>query len=139
MSVEQMIAEHPNAGSGPVEEALSRSARHAMLCAAICNSCADACSGEAMDMSQCVRTCLDCSDVCQATSRLAMRRTGANEGVLRAQLGACIDACDACAAECARHDDDHCQRCARMCAECAEDCRLALAELERRSSTIAPT
>src|SRR5690606_21045581 len=74
MSIARMIQEHPDvAASGAYNEALGLAVRHAMHCAAICNSCADACSAEEMDMRQCIRTCLDCSDVCEATYRVATR------------------------------------------------------------------
>jgi hypothetical protein len=100
-----------------------------MYCAAICNSCADACVAEPMDMSQCIRLCLDCSDVCEATYRVATRRTGSNRQLIRTMLATCINACEICEAECARHDNPHCRRCAQMCRECAEDCRRALESL----------
>jgi hypothetical protein len=128
MSIHAMIASHPDV-AGNLNEALATAVRHSMFCAVICTSCADACSAEDMDMRQCIRTCMDCADVCTATMRVATRRTGSNEAVIRAMLAACIKACEICAAECARHDDDHCRRCAEMCRECAEDCRKALATL----------
>ena len=79
MSIEAMISEHPDVvASGNYNEALGLAVKHAMYCAAICNSCADACSAEEMDMRQCIRTCMDCSDVCEATYRTATRRTGSN-------------------------------------------------------------
>ena len=80
MSIEKMISEHPQVGAD-FNEALAKAVRHAMYCAAICNSCADACSAEEMDMRQCIRTCSDCSDVCEATYRVATRRTGDNRAV----------------------------------------------------------
>jgi hypothetical protein len=79
-----------------------------------------------MDMTQCIRTCLDCADICAATATIAVRRAGQNIAMLRAQIETCIRACELCAAECARHDHDHCRLCADMCRECAEDCRKAL-------------
>ena len=43
MSIEKMIAEHPDVvRSGNYNESLGRAVKHAMYCAAICNSCADA-------------------------------------------------------------------------------------------------
>lgn len=125
MSLEKMIATHPQVGGDPTEP-LALAARHAMLCSLFCTSCADACAAEDMDMQQCIRTCLDCADICAATARLATRRTGQNVDLLRAQLELCIKACETCAAECAKHDHEHCQLCATMCRECAEDCRKAL-------------
>ena len=124
MSIEKMISEHPQVGSD-YNEALGQAVKHAMYCAAICNSCADACSAEEMDMRQCIRTCMDCSDVCEATGKLATRRTGSNEQVLREMLELCARVCDECAAECEKHQHEHCRLCAQMCRECAEDCRKA--------------
>ena len=124
MSLQKMIAAHPQVDDETEELVLA--ARHAMLCALFCTSCADACSAEAMDMAQCIRTCSDCADVCTATARLAVRRTGQDIGVLRAQIEACIKACETCAEECGKHDNPHCDLCAKMCRECAEDCRKAL-------------
>ena len=128
MSIAEMIAMHPEV-KGKLNEELATAVRHAMFCSAICISCADACSAEEMDMRQCVRTCLDCADVCDATFKLATRRTGANELLLQEALQLCVTACDICAEECARHDHDHCRRCAEMCRECARDCRAALETL----------
>jgi uncharacterized protein DUF326 len=124
MSIAKIIAAHPDAGTP--NEPLALAVRHAMFCAAICASCADADSAEAMDMRQCIRTCLDCADICAATARVAIRQTGSNPAVTRAMLETCATACDACAEECARHDHDHCRLCAEMCRECARDCRAAL-------------
>jgi len=124
MSIAEMIAVHPDV-AGNLNEPLATAARHAMFCTAICTSCADACAAEEMDMRQCIRTCLDCADICEATFKVATRRTGSNEGVLKATLLLCADVCETCAEECARHDHEHCRLCAEMCRECARDCRAA--------------
>lgn len=124
MSLEKMIELHPDVTTANGE--LVTAVRHAMLCALMCTSCADACSAEAMDMAQCIRSCLDCADVCNATARVGVRRTGANLEVLRAMIETCARTCELCAAECARHEHEHCRLCAEMCRECAEDCRRAL-------------
>lgn len=128
MSIEKMISEHPDVGAD-YNGTLALAVKHAMYCAAICNSCADACSAEPMDMRRCIRLCMDCADVCTATYRVASRRTDHNRQVIRTMLAACIEACEVCEAECARHDMAHCRRCAQMCRECAEDCREALVTL----------
>ncbi len=125
MSIHEMISRHPDVAGNP-NEALAAAARHAMFCALMCTSCADACVAEEMDMAQCIRSCLDCADVCTATARLAVRRTGQNVEVLRAMLALCADVCESCAAECERHAHGHCELSARMCRECAADCRAAL-------------
>ena len=125
MSLEKMISMHPDV-SGDLNADLVTAARHAMLCSLMCTSCADACLAEQSDMRQCIRSCLDCADVCAATARLAVRRTGQDIDMLRAQMETCIRACDICASECEKHDHDHCRLCAEMCRECADDCRRAL-------------
>jgi hypothetical protein len=125
MSLERMIALHPDV-KGDVNEPLAKAARHAMLCSLFCTSCADACIAEPMDMRACIRTCLDCTEVCAATARLAVRRSSQNIAMLRLQLQTCVEACELCAAECDRHDHEHCKLCATMCRECADDCRRAL-------------
>lgn len=125
MSIAKMIEAHPDVGN-KLNEPLALAVRHAMFCAAICNSCADADAAEDMDMRQCIRTCSDCADICTATFRVAMRRTGSNEIVLREMLQLCVTACDICAEECARHDHPHCQRCAEMCRETSRDVKAAL-------------
>lgn len=137
MSIVEMIREHPQVGDDFNPE-LAEAVRHTMLCAAICNSCADACVAEesagAMDMARCIRLCMDCADVCLATSRLATRRTDGNVPLIEAMLRTCMLACETCAEECAKHDHAHCQRCAQMCRECAETCEKALSGmLDQRS------
>lgn len=132
MSIEKMIAEHPQVG-GDYNPQLGQAVKHAMYCAAICNSCADACSAEEMEMRRCIRLCLDCADVCTATYRVASRRTDHNRQLIRSLLATCIAACEACEAECSQHDNAHCRRCAQMCRECAEDCRKALATLNNEA------
>ena len=125
MSIQKMIALHPDV-AGDVNEPLATAARHAMFCALMCTSCADACTAEDMDMRQCIRSCLDCADICGATAKLAVRRTAQNVEVLRATIETCARTCELCAAECERHEHAHCRLCAEMCRECAADCRLAL-------------
>nr|WP_232496309.1 four-helix bundle copper-binding protein [Novosphingobium kaempferiae] len=124
MSLHNMIALHPDVET--LNEDLATAARHALFCAALCTSCADACLAEAGQMRQCIRVCLDCADVCAVTSRIAVRRTGSNVAVLGAMIETCIFTCEACARECARHEHEHCRLCAEMCRECAADCRKAL-------------
>ena len=128
MSIRKMIALHP-AAQGHVNQPLGDAVHHAMYCAKMCLSCADACLAEPMDMTQCIRACLDCADVCDATANIGLRRSGSNETVLREMLEQCARVCDACAAECDSHDHEHCKLCAIMCRECADDCRNAALSL----------
>ena len=91
MSIKEMIKEHPSVGSD-YNESLGEAVKHAMYCAAICNSCADACSAEEMDMRRCIRLCMDCADVCTAAYRVASRRTDHNRQLIRTMLATCIEA-----------------------------------------------
>lgn len=129
MSIQKMIALHPDV-AGQVNEPLATAARHAMFCALMCTSCADACTAEDMDMRQCIRSCLDCADVCSATAKLTMRRTAQNVDVLRTMIETCARICELCAAECERHEHGHCRLCAEMCRECAAGCRAALPTIQ---------
>lgn len=129
MSIEKMIALHPDVG-GDANAALATAARHTMLCALMCTSCADACAAESDDMRQCIRACLDCADICAAAAKLAVRRTGRNVEALRAAVETCARICELCAEECERHEHAHCRLCAEMCRECAADCRAALPSID---------
>lgn len=124
MSIRKMIALHPDVvKDGHVNQALGDAVHHAMYCAKMCLSCADACVADQMD--QCYRQCSDCADVCEATARIALRRTGYNEHLIVEMLELCANECDRCAAECEKHDHAHCKLCAQICRECAADCRRA--------------
>src|SRR3954447_7168909 len=124
MSIRKMIALHPNVG-GHLNQPLADAVHHAMYCAKMCRSCADACLAEDLDMVQCITLCLDSADICDAAVNIALRQTGSHDQILRETFELCARACDASAAECEKHDHEHCKLCAQMCRECAEDCRNA--------------
>ena len=128
MSIRKMIGLHPGV-KGHVNQPLGDAVHHAMYCAKMCLSCADACAAEDMDMRQCIRMCLDCADICDTTANLGLRHTGSNQQVLTEMLELCARMCEECAAECEKHDHEHCKLCAIMCRECAEDCRKAAESL----------
>jgi hypothetical protein len=119
-----MISLHPDV-AGQVNQPLADAVHHMMYCAKMCRSCADACLAEDLDMVQCIGLCLDCADICDAAANIGLRQTAMNEQIKRETLELCARVCDICAAECEKHDHDHCKLCAQMCRECAEDCRNA--------------
>ena len=125
MQVQAMISTHPDV-RGNTNEALIRCIEACYSCAQTCTSCADACLAEEMvaDLRQCIRLNLDCADVCEATGRLISRQTEPDWSLLRAQLEACVAACQVCGAECERHAGHH-----EHCRVCAEACRRLLAAL----------
>jgi hypothetical protein len=131
MSIRKMISLHPKADNN---QALGDAVHHLMYASKMSLSCADACMAEGHgaksgDMAQCIRLCLDASDICEATARLGSRRTGDDQPILRELLELCARMCEQCAAECEKHDHEHCKLCAQICRECAEDCHKAAVSL----------
>lgn len=102
-------------------------------CAQSCDACADACLGEQqIDMlRRCIRLNQDCADVCIATGRMLSRQQHADVSLVRAQLDACLLACQSCGDECAKHAQrhEHCRVCAEACRTCARACQIAIAAL----------
>lgn len=129
MHAQQMIETHPHV-KGQTNHALIRCIEECYDCAQACTSCADACLGEekVAELRQCIRLNLDCADLCNTTGKVATRRTGSNEAVIRLALEACAEACRLCGEECSRHAGHmkHCQVCAEACERCAAACHEAL-------------
>ncbi|EMA70748.1 putative cytoplasmic protein [Halorubrum aidingense JCM 13560] len=86
--------------------------------AEVCEWCADECLGSE-EMEECARLCRDVADLASLHARLMARGSSYSTHLARA----CAEACEACAAECERHDADHCQVCADVLPKCAESCR----------------
>lgn len=132
MHTNQMISSHPDV-RGSINQSLIRCIDECHACAQACLSCADACLAENMvnDLRQCIRLNLDCADVCDVTAKLASRRTGSDEELLRDVLELCAQACERCAEECYQHAEmhRHCRICADACDGCAACCRFALGEI----------
>ena len=132
MNAHEMIRTHPHV-QGNLSEALVRLIEGTFACAQGCTACADACLGEEQvaNLRQCIRLNLDCADICGATGKMASRRTGSNEAILRATIEACAASCRACAEECAKHAEmhEHCRICADTCRRCAEACEAALKDV----------
>lgn len=93
------------------------------ICVAACNFCASSCLKEdsVKMMAKCIALDMDCADVCRTTSVLLARNSDHAKHLLKE----CIELCEACAAECSKHEHDHCQACAKACRECAEACKAA--------------
>ena len=128
MQVQQMVSTHPDV-RGKTNSALVHCIEECYSCAQICTSCADACLAEAMvkDLTQCIRLDLDCADICNTTGRIATRRTGSDEEVIRRMLDVCATVCRLCAEECQRHASkhEHCRICAEACRNCMSACQEA--------------
>jgi hypothetical protein len=89
-------------------------------CIEACEACARHCIEAAeREMVECTKLCLDCSALCTACIPLLAR----DSRYYGALCGLCADACDACAEERERFDDDIMLQCAESCRRAAEQCR----------------
>ena len=132
----EMLQTHPNPASVFDLNALAECIDACFGCENSCTSCADACLGEGehtAHLVHCIRLNLDCADVCAATGRVLSRLTQPDQNLMRAQLQACLAACQACGAECERHVRDmdmrHCAVCAQSCRRCEEACQALLSAM----------
>lgn len=91
-------------------------------CVIECEHCAVACLQEAevQMLAKCIRLDLDCAEICRTTATLLSRDSDHAHHLMEA----CIQVCEACAAECEKHSHmQHCTECAEICRQCAEACR----------------
>ena len=90
-------------------------------CAQECEHCANACLDEqnVKEMAECIRLDRDCAEICWGAAALMSRGSRFAHDLCRL----CTEICEACGAECRKHQMDHCQRCADACEQCAEECR----------------
>lgn len=107
---------------------LQASIEKCFACAAACEHCATACLDESdvAGMKDCIKLDMDCADMCRFAASV-MARGSAFAGDV---CTLCAGICEACAAECGKHDHDHCQACAEACKQCAEACRAMMAGAE---------
>jgi hypothetical protein len=89
-------------------------------CAAVCEHCASSClaSDHLQPMVECVVLDRDCADLCRLVATLASRGSRFTEN-LKPVLALI---CKACGDECAKHDTDHCRKCAAACKACEQVC-----------------
>ena len=122
----QMLETHPWPGHVDRQK-LATCIEACYECSGACTLCADACMSEesAAELRKCIRLNLDCADICDTTGRVIARQTEYDAGTSKAQIQACVEACETCGEECKRHADhhEHCRVCAEACRNCAEACR----------------
>ena len=70
-------------------------------------------------MTRCIQMDMECAAICNAAARLMSLGSDMADEV----CAICAKICEACGAECAKHDNDHCRECAQACLVCAEECR----------------
>ena len=116
-SVDSRVSDKPSTTDRELDEC----AQTLAMCASACEHCATACLGEpdVSSLASCVRLNRDCAQLCWVAASFVARRSELTIDVCRL----CIEACDACEAECAHHDRDHCRACAAACRICSSICR----------------
>ncbi|RLJ77639.1 uncharacterized protein DUF326 [Pedobacter alluvionis] len=89
-------------------------------CALACEHCASSCLKEEdiNMMIDCIKLDRDCADICTQAARLLQR----DSVIAHQYLLLCEEICRLCAAECSKHDHEHCRQCAVACEECADAC-----------------
>ncbi|WP_252314234.1 four-helix bundle copper-binding protein [Sinobaca sp. H24] len=87
------------------------------------NNCFNECLQEddVTAMTGCIRLARESADICGYLEQAITRKSP----FVKELASICATICEACAAECEKHDDDHCQQCAKACFDCAEACRTA--------------
>lgn len=133
----EMLNTHPQKPSRHFDE-VSEAISTIFQCAQFSVLCADACLGEedVANLRECIRLNLDCADICNATGRLIARQAEPVPALWRATLEACIEACRASAAECAKHQDthEHCRVTREACERAEQSCQALLQALPQGSA-----
>ena len=92
-----------------------------LACATLCNNCASSCLKEedVKMMASCIQLDMECAALCYASAQLMS--LGSAKAMALCKI--CAEACEACASECGKHDNEHCKACAAACRKCAEACK----------------
>lgn len=122
----QLFAAHPD-GPDSFPQAIREVVIEAASCAQVCRMCADACLGEPdpAPLRDCIRRNLDCADITQAIAGIGGRSFTTGRDYVGELLVLCRRIAAECAAECERHDHEHCRVCAEACKATEEACRAA--------------
>ena len=84
-----------------------------------CEWCADACTGEGEEMAKYLRLCQDIA----GTATLLIPNLARDSNYTPELAEVCAGTAKQYAAECDRHDGEHCQACAKVLRDCAASCR----------------
>ena len=99
-------------------------------CQVACNHCFNTCleGKDVRMMAQCIKLNRDCSEMCS----VALSFVASESDFVQELLKLCIDICEACGRECAKHHYEYCRQCAKACGKCAESCRKYSLWIEER-------
>lgn len=70
-------------------------------------------------MARCIELDTQCAALCYAAAQLMSMGSEQAKEVCRI----CAAICEACGAECNKHQTEHCTECAEACKACAEECK----------------
>lgn len=89
-------------------------------CVEACMNCSYQCllEDDVKKMVECIRLDRECAAICKYTADAIIVDAPHKSDV----LALCRKICLACAEECSKHDNDHCQKCAEACRRCADAC-----------------
>lgn len=98
--------------------------KHLADCYVLCNYCFNACLKEddVKMLAKCIKLDKECGEICG----VALSLVASDSEFKKEIVNFCIKACEACAAECRKHNHEHCRECAQSCEKCAEACRAYL-------------
>ncbi|MBM7540094.1 four-helix bundle copper-binding protein [Amphibacillus cookii] len=89
-------------------------------CREACLHCYRSCFKEdANHMAKCIQMSQECATICAQFEQALFFDTQFIESYAKL----CIEACQVCGYECAKHEHDHCQDCAKACYACADACK----------------
>lgn len=108
-------------------------------CEEACNICAQKSLKEenrvVVSMEACVTKAWDCADFCNLATQILKRDSEKKLFAILISKKICRD----CAAECQKHNKQHCRTCAEACLKCAEECHHFLYSfLNRKNRTKSP-
>lgn len=69
-------------------------------------------------MALCIQMDMECAALCYAAAQLMSMGSAKSMEICKL----CAQACNDCATECSKHDNEHCKACAEACNACATAC-----------------
>jgi len=96
-----------------------------------CEWCAERCLDHGPEMSECVRLCRDTAELAALNAKLIARDSMFGPDIAQTF----VEAADACAQECSKHSESHCQECAQVLSQAVQTTESMLASLGQGGMT----
>lgn len=88
-------------------------------CQAACYDCANNCCIGKKDHEECHKNCLMCAELCS----LCIKFNGFKNELAEKIRKLCAEACEICALECEKFNEEKCVKCAQACRKCTKECK----------------